>query len=230
MRWFRGLKDAPVTAALIGVNVLVFLLMAALSGRVASFDGDTLIAAGALVMKPGVVGSPWRWLTAAFIHGGLLHIGMNVWVLGQIGALSEKALGRGLFAATYVVTGVVGNVLSVVLAHGPGEQLLVGASGAVMGLIGMAAMFAWRTGQRAAARSLAFNILFVLAVGLSLSASGLQLIGNAAHVGGLVAGGLVGLGRVSVRRPMPAAAERALVGGAFAVTAVAFAMVLLAGR
>ncbi|HSS38171.1 MAG TPA: rhomboid family intramembrane serine protease [Polyangia bacterium] len=229
MRWFRGLKQAPVTAALIVVNVFIYLAMAAVSGRVLSFDTPVLVAAGASVTAPDVVVSHWRWLTAAFIHVNLLHIFMNMWVLGQIGAISEKAIGRGLFAATYVVTGVLGNVLSSLLvAHG-GRMLSAGASGAIMGLIGMAATFAWRSGQRAAARALAFNILFVLGVGLSLSARGVHLVDNAAHIGGLVAGALVGLGRVSMRRPIPPRLDRAFVLVSFGLAAVAFAVIQLSG-
>jgi rhomboid protease GluP len=229
MRWFRGLKQAPVTVALIAVNVLVYLLMAALSGRALSFDSGTLIAAGASVTAPDVVASHWRWLTAAFVHANLLHIFMNMWVLGQIGAISEKALGRGLFAATYLVTGLLGNVLSSAMAAAQGPTVSVGASGAIMGLIGMAATFAWRSGQRAAAKALAFNILFVLGVGLSLSARGVHLVDNAAHIGGLVAGAAIGFARVSAPRPLPAGLDRALVAASFGLTALAFAIVQLVG-
>ncbi|HVY37038.1 MAG TPA: rhomboid family intramembrane serine protease [Polyangia bacterium] len=229
MRWFRGLKQAPVTAALIAVNVLIYAAMAALSGRVLSFDTPILVAAGASVTAPDVVVSHWRWLTAAFIHVNLLHIFMNMWVLGQIGAISEKAIGRGLYAATYVVTGVLGNVLSSALAARTGPTLSAGASGAIMGLIGMAATFAWRSGQRAAARALAFNILFVLGVGLSLSARGVHLVDNAAHIGGLVAGALVGLARVSMRRPVPPRLDRALLVASFGLAAIGFAVVQLSG-
>jgi rhomboid protease GluP len=229
MRWFRGLKQAPVTAALIAVNVLVYLLMAALSGRVLSFDSATLIAAGASVTGGHLQPSHWRWLTAAFVHVNLLHIFMNMWVLGQIGAISEKALGPGLFAATYVVTGVLGNVLSSAFGAAHGPTISAGASGAIMGLIGMAATFAWRSGQRAAARALAFNILFVLAVGLSLSARGIHLVDNAAHIGGLIAGAFIGLGRVAMRRPVPRRLDRALVIGAFALALTAFVAMRFSG-
>jgi rhomboid protease GluP len=227
MRWFRGLKQAPVTVALIAVNVLVYLLMAAVSGHLLSFDNATTIRAGASVTAPNVIASHWRWVTAAFIHANLLHIFMNMWVLGQIGAISEKALGRGLFAATYVITGVLGNVLASVLAQG--ALASVGASGAIMGLIGMAATFAWRSGQRAAAKAMAFNILFVLGVGLSLSARGVHIVDNAAHIGGLVAGAAIGFARVSARRPMPVGLERALIGASFGVAGLAFAIVQLVG-
>ena len=229
MRWFKGLKQAPVTAVLVAINVVIYLAMAALSGHALSFDTATLISAGASVTAPDVVTSHWRWLTAAFIHANLLHVFMNMWVLGQIGALSEKALGGGLLAATYVVTGVLGNVLSSALAAGHGPALSVGASGAVMGLIGMAATFAWRSGQRAAARTLAFNILFVLGVGFSLSARGLHIVDNAAHIGGLIAGALIGLWRVSMRRPLPRGLERGLLVASLALTAIGFVVVQLSG-
>ena len=230
MNWFRRLRDAPVTSALIAANVVVYAIMALVSRRIWEFDGDTLTAAGALVSGPGAEGSHWRLLTAAFIHAGLLHIGMNLWVLAQIGVLSEGALGRGLYAATYLVTGVLGNVLSSAHAATLSVQTVsVGASGAIMGLIGMAATFAWRTGQRRAAKVLALNVLFVLGVGLSLSAGGIRLVDNAAHIGGLVAGAAIGLVRASLRRPAPRWLDATLIGGSFALAAIAFAIVRFAG-
>ncbi len=230
MSWFRRLRDAPVTSALIVANVLVYAVMALVSRHLWSFDGDTLIAAGASVSGGGVEVSPWRWLTAAFIHAGFLHIAMNLWVLGQIGALSEKALGRGLIAATYLVTGVIGNVLSTLhAAANGGPTVSVGASGAIMGLIGMAAVFAWRTGQRRAAKALAINVLFILGVGLSLSARGISLVDNAAHIGGLVAGAAIGLGRAAFPRPAPRWLDATAVAASFALAAIAFAIVRFSG-
>jgi rhomboid protease GluP len=230
MSWLRRLREAPVTCALIAANLLVYAIMVVASRQALTFDGDILIAAGASVSGGGVVASHWRWLTAAFVHGGLLHIGMNLWVLGQIGVLSERALGRGLYASTYLVTGVLGNVLSAAhSAANPQPTISVGASGAIMGLIGMAATFAWRTGQRRAAKVLAFNILFVLGVGLSLSARGVSLVDNAAHIGGLVAGVAIGLGRAAFPRPTPRWLDATAIAVAFTLAAVAFAVVRLTG-
>ena len=230
MKWLLRLREAPVTCALIAANLLVYLVMLVASGGRWSFDGTTLIAAGASVSGGGVDVSHWRWLTAAFIHANLLHILMNLWVLGQIGVLSERALGGGLYAAAYMVTGVIGNVLSTMRAAGhPQMTVAVGASGAIMGLIGMAATFAWRSGQRAAAKALAFNVLFVLGVGLSLSARGISLVDNAAHIGGLCAGAAIGLVRVSVRRPVPRWLDTTAIVLSFTLAAVAFAVVLVQG-
>jgi|SRR5450432_373264 rhomboid protease GluP len=228
MNLIRRLREAPVTVGLIAVNLLVYLIMVAASRRVLTFDETSLIAAGA---SGSNLDQPhWRWLTAAFVHVGLLHIVMNLWVLAQIGVISERALGRGLLAATYVVTGILGNVLSNGLAaHSAQQQISAGASGAIMGLIGMATTFAWRSGQRAVARSLAFNILLVLGVGLSLSAGGVALVDNAAHIGGLIAGAVVGLVRVQVRRPAPRWLDLALVTASIALTAAAFAVVQFSG-
>jgi rhomboid protease GluP len=230
LNWLGRLREAPVTGALIVANLLVYVVMAAVSGHWVSFDGQTLVAAGASVTGFDGDVSRWRWLTAAFIHANLLHIVMNLWVLGQIGALSEKALGRGLIAATYLVTGVLGNVLSTLHADvSVGKSVSVGASGAIMGLIGMAATFAWRTGQRRAAKALALNVLFVLGVGLSLSARGVSLIDNAAHIGGLVAGAAIGLVRAAIPRPTPRWLDVTAIAASFALTAIAFAVVQFTG-
>jgi rhomboid protease GluP len=230
MNLIRRLREAPVTVGLIVVNLLVYAIMLGVSHRLVSFDNRTLVGAGALVSGVDLQVSHWRWLTAAFVHVGILHIAMNLWVLAQIGVISERALGRGLFAATYVATGILGNVLSSALAAARGHPTIsAGASGAIMGLIGMAATFAWRSGQRALARSLAFNILFVLGVGLSLSAGGVGLVDNAAHIGGLIAGAVVGLVRVRVRRPTPRWLDVTLITLSIALTAVAFAAVQFSG-
>jgi rhomboid protease GluP len=226
--WFGRLRNAPVTASLIALNVLVYVAMVAQSHHVLGFDSATLIEAGASYASPGLEASRWRWLTAAFVHVGLPHAAMNLYVLGQIGIISERALGRGLIAAAYVVTGVTGNVLSTVLANGRGATTIsAGASGAIMGLIGMAAAFAWLSGQRAAARALALNILFVLGLGISLSMGRVAPIDNAAHIGGLVVGLLAGVIRARRPQPLSRRAELLLVGISLVLTIVAFAVIHL---
>jgi rhomboid protease GluP len=228
MSLLRRLPEAPVTLALVIANVVVFGLMAVASGHLPiarDFDADVLWSAGATIGVPG-----WRWVTAAFIHVNLLHIFMNMWVLAQMGVLAERAIGRGLFLATYVVTGVAGNALGTALAllrHQP--ALSAGASGAIMGLFGVAAIFAWRTGQREIARLLVKNVLFILVLGVGLTAGGAVAVDNAAHVGGLVAGALVGFGRVRWPRPVTRRTDALLIGASVAVVAAAFVLVRAGG-
>ena len=236
MNLLRRLPEAPVTILLMVVNLVVFGLMVAASGHfplATGFEPEGLIGAGASIGQPG-----WRWVTAAFIHVNTLHIFMNMWVLAQIGVLAERAIGRGLFLATYVVTGALGNALGTALAisasHGevPASGVLMvsaGASGSIMGLIGVATVFAWRTGQRAIAKSLAKNILFVLVVGFASRVGGTIAVDNGAHIGGLVGGAVIGLARARWPLPAPRWAEVTFVGAAAALTLAAFAAVRFAG-
>ena len=212
--------------ALIAANLLVYAVMALGSGQLAAFSGGTLVDAGAAVAGPGLEATHWRWLTAAFIHAHLLHIAMNLWVLAQIGLLSERALGHGLFAAAYVVTGTSGEIASTLLAGARQTKMLsVGASGAIMGLFGMATVYCWLTGQRAIAKALATNVLFVLVAGVVLAARSVLAVDNAAHVGGLVVG--AGLGALRARFPdqAPRWLDALLIAAAAALTVAAFAIV-----
>jgi rhomboid protease GluP len=229
MSLLRRLPTAPVTTALVVANLLVFALMVALSGHLPldrGFGQAALVDAGASIGAPS-----WRWVTAAFIHVNTLHIVMNMWVLAQIGVLAEAAIGRGLFLATYVITGAAGNVLGTFLAMARERPPAVsaGASGAIMGLFGVATVFAWRTGQQAIAKALAKNVLFVLAIGLVLTASGGVAVDNAAHVGGLVAGAVIGLARARWPRPTSRATEVLLIGASIVIVAAAFLFVRLGG-
>jgi rhomboid protease GluP len=220
MKWLRRLPGAPVTSALLVANLAVYAAMVLISRRVLTFDSPTLAIAGANVVGTTADVSHWRWLTAAFIHVNLLHLGMNMWVLAQIGVLSERTVGGGLFAAAYVLTGTLGNVASTLvgqLRHRP--AISAGASGAIMGLIGIAAAFAWRTNQKAIARNLLTNVGFVLVMGLALN------LDNAAHVGGFLSGALIGLARARWPRPLPRWLDLLLIAGAAALAASAFAMV-----
>src|SRR5665213_1117280 len=130
MNLIRRLREAPVTVGLIAVNLLVYVVMVALSQHLVSFGNATLVGAGACISGANLEGTHWRWLTAAFVHVGIAHIFMNLWVRAQIGVISERAIGRGLFVATYVATGVVGNVLSTFLGAGSAvPRISAGASG-----------------------------------------------------------------------------------------------------
>ena len=186
MSLLRRLPEAPVTATLIVANLLVFVVMVAVSGHLPLATGLRSGRCSSTRGPPSACRSS-RWVTAAFIHVNALHIFMNMWVLAQIGVLGERAIGRGLFLATYVLTGAAGNALGTFLALSRDRPPAVsaGASGAIMGLFGVAAVYAWRTGQRPIASALAKNVLFVLGVGFLLTSQGAVAVDNAAHIGGL---------------------------------------------
>jgi membrane associated rhomboid family serine protease len=226
MSLLRRLPEAPVTLALVVANVLVFGLMVAASGHLPlarGFAPLTLYGAGATIGEPS-----WRWVTAAFVHVNVLHIFMNMWVLAQIGVLAERAIGRGLFLAAYVLTGAAGNAFGTLLAFLRHERVAsAGASGAIMGLFGVATVFAWLTHQREIARALAKNVLFVLVIGFAVTAGGTIAVDNAAHVGGLLAGAVVGGLRFRWPGPASRRTDALLLGASLLVVAIAFAAVQL---
>jgi rhomboid protease GluP len=214
MKWVVRLREAPVTSVFLVANIAMYVAMVAASGHVVSFDIETLVRAGASVHVSTFDATPWRWLTAAFIHGGLLHLVMNMWVLAQIGILAERAIGRGLFAAIYVVGGTAGNILSSVV--GPflvaGPRVSVGASGAIMGLIGASVVFAWRTGQGAIARNLLTNVAFIFVVGFFAN------VDNLAHLGGLLVGAAAGFARARWTLPVSRRTDALLLSAAGVVS------------
>lgn len=144
---------------------------------------------------------PWRFVTAVFLHGSLLHIAFNMWVLMDFGPHVEEQYGSARYLFLYIVTGTAGYAVSALAGHAS-----VGASGALMGLIGV--LLAITMGRRSIGaqmmRSYLIRFLIYVAVfGLMFRAVGVD---NAAHMGGLAAGFL--LGRVMADREPATASER----------------------
>lgn len=239
MNWLRHLREAPIASALIALNVGVYVAMALAGQQAFAFEVETLIRSGANVWPaagsdlglPETTVTRWRWITAAFIHVNLIHAAMNLMVLVQLGIVAERLVGGGVLAAAYVTTGVAGNVLSTALAGYRGAPLLsAGASGAIMGLIGMVAVLAWIASLKPLAKVLLKNAAFVIGLGVVLSISGRGFLDNGAHVGGLVAGAALGWARSRIRHPTPRWLNWTLVVVSFALIGAAFFVVLRMDR
>ena len=167
-----------VTLTLIGVCAAVFLLQMASP----SVTQD-------LAFAPVVAGvEPWRFLTAAFLHGTWIHIAFNMYVLFTIGTYLEQVLGRSRFAAVYLVSALGGSVGSLLLAS-PGAlswvQASVGASGAVFGLFG--ALLVVQRKLRQNPGQIVVLILINGVIGFVLPNIAWQ-----AHLGGFVTGVVLG--------------------------------------
>ena len=146
-------------------------------------DVETLVRFGAKYNPELAAGQWWRLVTAGFLHGGLLHILMNSWVLFDLGAQVEEIYGAARMLVVYFVATVVGFYASAVWSPYPS----VGASAALMGLIGAMIALGVRhknpIGSAIRAtyiRWAVYIILFGLLPGLHVD--------NAAHIGGLAAG------------------------------------------
>lgn len=156
-------------------------------------------------------GEAWRLVTAMFLHGGVLHLGMNMVCLYQI-AIVERLLGRAEFLALYFAAGLVGGLAS--LATHP-HAVTVGASGAVFGMFGAftAVMLvrrkevepgAWQGTMRSLGTFFAFNLVF------GLTQTGIDL---SAHVAGLAVGFAGAFALSKTVTPTPSHWLRALVVG-----------------
>jgi rhomboid protease GluP len=185
-----------------------------------------MLAWGATYGPRTAGGEEWRLLTHLFLHGGLLHLAFNMWVLWDVGRFVERQTGPAAFLASYLAAGIAGGLAS--LAWHP-HMTAVGASGAIFGLYGL--VLGWLPALRAAGRGASWRgigrgaLLFV-AFNLAFGATRPD-VDNAAHVGGLLAGLAIGLlagrallaGAGSARR----LATAGIAGGAAAVLAATVA-------
>jgi rhomboid protease GluP len=191
--WLRQQSGSMmVTQAIFGINVAVFVAMA-LAG-VSMLDnpsGQDLVRWGANYGPYTVSGQWWRLLTCVFVHGGLLHIGFNMWCLWSLGRLAESVYGHWTFATAYLICGLSASLAS--LIWNP-VVLSVGASGAIFGMAG-ALIASFYLGEFSLPRAALAGTLrsVVVFVGYNLF-FGAVMAGtdNAAHVGGLLMGLLLG--------------------------------------
>jgi membrane associated rhomboid family serine protease len=149
------------------------------------WSGRHLFEAGANIGARSLHGEPWRLATYMFLHIGVLHIAFNTAALAQIGPTIEEVFGRGRMVFFYLVTGVVAGLASAALQ----VTLSAGASGALMGLVGLAAGWGQRLGTsfgRDVRNRMVQWGVYTMIFGFVVHAD------NLAHAGGFVAGAVIG--------------------------------------
>jgi membrane associated rhomboid family serine protease len=191
VRTLRNIYVEPrVTYVLIGICVLLYLGTFAQGRGITQVDIDLgTIGLGQTPEGPiGVAeGEYWRLITGAFLHDGILHIAFNMYILYWLGTMLEPVLGHVRFTALYFASLLAGSFGA--LAASP-NNLTVGASGAVFGLMAAAFVFQRARGIDPWRSGLGPVILFNLALpfvfpGLNISIGG--------HIGGLVGGAIAAL-------------------------------------
>jgi membrane associated rhomboid family serine protease/Flp pilus assembly protein TadD len=201
--WLRRESSSTmVTHAVFGINVAVYLgMMFAGVSMLSNPSGQDLVRWGANFGPYTLSGQWWRLLTCVFVHGGLLHIAFNMWCLWDLGTLAESLYGHWTFGVVYLITGVISSLVSV--WWNP-HVLSVGASGAIFGIVGalVASFYLGEFSLPSAAikgtlRSLVLFVGYVLFFGAMAHG-----IDNAAHIGGLVSGLILGalIARVAPNR------------------------------
>ena len=185
----RAAGGAPATVWFAALSVAVYLaLILSSGGPTAPISGRMALRWGALAGDLGWR-EPWRQLSAMFVHFGLLHIGFNVLALFSFGRMLERVLGSARFTVLLLLTGVLGFVASDVWYElFPPSQITGGLSGGIFGLLGA------EVGLRLAARDAGWKRAAISGAGYALMMGLIpgQNVNNAAHVGGLLSGVLLG--------------------------------------
>ena len=186
-------------------------------------SGAVLQRLGASLPLPYNLAQPWRFVTAVFLHGSILHIVFNMWVLMDIGPQIEELYGSARYLFIYVLAGIGGYVVSSAIGN-----VSVGGSGALLGLIGV--LLAITMGRRSAGMQMLRTQLIRWLIYLLIWGLVVRGIDNYAHAGGLATGFI--LGKILADRPPATPEERKrahmLGWGAALVVLASFVMMILA--
>jgi len=207
----RGFTNAPVAAALLATNVGVFAAQVFLAK-----DPRSALAMPDQVLRwLGANASLWTiadnrfetLVTSCFLHGSVLHLAVNMFLLWQVGPLLERAIGSARFFPLYLGAGVVASAASAIWGRYFGQTVSVGASGALCGLVAAAIVVGIRTeGYKSELTVVMARWLgIIILIGLVRTRwPNISQIDNAAHIGGALGGTVIAItwerGRTYTRR------------------------------
>ena len=172
-----------VTYSLLGLTVFVFLLQ--MIGQWTYGGLDVAALYGMKVNRLIEAGQFWRLITPMFLHGGLLHLGFNMYALFILGPNLERMYGHARFLALYLLSGFAGIVLSFLLS--PGNSL--GASTAIFGLLAAQGVFLYQNrSMLQSAQRMLTNLITIAVINLVIGFAPGMNIDNLGHLGGLLGG------------------------------------------
>lgn len=198
-RVMGGIIPVPSTAnsIIIAFTILIYAITWVMTQRAAAASLQSAPAlggiSGGVLLRMGakspyiLAGQWWRLVTAIFLHAGLIHIGFNLWCLFDVGPMVEDLFCSSKYVVMYLATGVFGYMVSLWWAP---MGLSIGASGAIMGLIGILIGASYHLGSmgKQLRGQLWKWVLYIAIFGLLPMFS----VDNAAHFGGFVSGLLLG--------------------------------------
>lgn len=215
-----------VTTGLLAINVIVFVAMVFSGDSPLDPSGETLLRFGSTKGMHSLFFEQWRLLTSTFVHGGILHIAINMWCLWDLGGLAERIFDRWIYFLLYIVCGVAGMMAA---SWWNPRSVTVGASGAIFGIVGalIAALYLGKLPiDRHAIQSTLRSVLIFAGFSLFWGVAVSSNVSNAAHIGGLVTG--LGLGAVLAPSLTWSAGKRQLWGlVVFAIVTIVFGGTLL---
>ena len=183
-----SLQDKPwITLGIIAINVVMYVITAYLSsayagGSIFNSDTNVLILLGAKVNNLIAQGQYYRLITCMFLHGGIVHVGVNMYSLYAIGPMVERVYGKVKYIAIYFISGICASLFSYIFS----ADVSIGASGAIFGLLGAVLVFAIKSKGKTG-NAFIKSILSIIFINIFIGAT-LPNIDNFAHVGGLLGG------------------------------------------
>jgi len=223
-------QSAPVTKILIAINVAIYLVTAVQGGGLNApggslFNKFVLVGSNSRLGFFGQTGDLahdhewWRLVTSMFLHGSLVHIGFNMVALYFIGTPVEMYLGRARYLGLYFVSGLAGASGAVLQAP---FVPVVGASGAIFGILGAMLIIEWQVTGRLAGQAMTWIVINLV---ISFSIPNISWGG---HIGGLIGGILITLAYASWDERGRADSGRLGLGGIVGLVVVGVGSVLLA--
>lgn len=181
-------KFPMITYCIIAINIIIFavpLIMDTINGG-GNKEAQALLEM-LCVHGPSIrAGQYYRLVTGAFVHGGLMHLVFNCYTLYVIGSQIESFLGKSKYIVIYLMSAIFASLMSIIFN---GNVASVGASGAIFGVMGALLYFGYhyRVYLGNVMRSQIIPLVLInLLLGFSMTG-----IDNAAHIGGLIGGGLI---------------------------------------
>jgi membrane associated rhomboid family serine protease/Flp pilus assembly protein TadD len=183
----------PAVSALIAANIVVFALMAVTSGSAALSgpSNQVLLNFGANYGIRTMFGEYWRIFTNIFVHLGLLHCFMNMWIFAVMGPITERLYGSLKFTVVYLFAGLIASLTSIYISP---QSISAGASGAIFGIFGLWFGFLIANKKILQENFVKSNMKSTVVFLIMVLVSGFMRSGtdNAAHIGGVVAGFISG--------------------------------------
>lgn len=175
-------SNCSLTKLILLVNTIIYIICGLVGGNFVEINANILALIGQFNVYILKYGFWWQLLTAIFVHINLVHLIFNLFWIYILGCRAEKTFGKILYLIIYVLSGLFGNILTLLLL--PPLTISAGASGAVFGIFGALIMFEGVHSRGIfAALTYAF-LIFMMNIGF-----GINII---AHLGGLIVGLIIG--------------------------------------
>jgi rhomboid protease GluP len=187
-----SLPKLSPTIFLVAVNVLVYVYTSVAGGNFIETNPNVLIQLGQFNISV-LNGAYWQLLTSIFVHVDIMHIGLNMLFLIIFGLRAEELFTTEEYFAAYMLSGLSGNILTLVLMSP--YTLSAGASGAIFGMYGASIIYMRKTFGQSIVGALLYGFLLLM---LSTGA-GVNIV---AHFGGLATGLIIGYVLAKSRRNM----------------------------